>query len=209
MWWNNMKFRAAWVSIGLVAITSLSASVLAEPSVERQQELKHLLKHDCGSCHGMTLKGGLGPALLPENLIDKADEVLKQTILHGRNGMMPPMGAAIGGEEPTAQVAEYVLSLSGREHDAELAALGEPTFKTICVACHGPEGKGNPAIGSANLTDNTWLHGGTVETIRETIRNGRTSQMPAHIDLLGEEKVHLLALYVYSLSQPESPESTE
>ena len=100
MWWSSIKFRALLISAGLIVITSISASVIAAPSAERQQELKHLLKHDCGSCHGMTLKGGLGPALLPENLIDKADEVLKQTILHGRPpAPMPPWLGILSEEE--------------------------------------------------------------------------------------------------------------
>ena len=72
-------------------VSSVTASVSAEPTPERQQELRHLLKHDCGSCHGMTLKGGLGPALRPENLSSRPDEVLKQTIMHGRPPTpMPP-----------------------------------------------------------------------------------------------------------------------
>ena len=91
MWWSSAIPRAAVASIGVLVVTSFSAPAYAEPTAKRQQELKHLLKHDCGSCHGMTLKGGLGPALLPENLNSKADEVLKQTILHGRPPTpMPP-----------------------------------------------------------------------------------------------------------------------
>ncbi len=115
MWWSSVKLRAILASLGLVTITSLSASVFAEPSAERQQELKHLLKHDCGSCHGMTLKGGLGPALLPENLIDKADEVLKQTILHGRPPTpMPPWLGILSEEE----VEWLVMLLRKGEIDA-------------------------------------------------------------------------------------------
>lgn len=63
------------------------------PAVEpaRQAQLKYLLQQDCGSCHGMTLKGGLGPALLPNNLKDKPDALLVATILEGRAGTaMPP-----------------------------------------------------------------------------------------------------------------------
>ena len=72
----------------LILIT-LPAS--ADVSEQRQQELKHLLKHDCGSCHGMTLKGGLGPPLLPESLKDKPNELLFVTIREGRHGTpMPP-----------------------------------------------------------------------------------------------------------------------
>jgi len=59
-------------------------------SPQRQQELTHLLKQDCGSCHGMTLKGGLGPALLPENLADKPDHVLVGVIKYGREILAMP-----------------------------------------------------------------------------------------------------------------------
>lgn len=60
-------------------------------SPERQSELIHLLLHDCGSCHGMTLKGGLGPALTPEALSNKPNEFLFQAIINGRKGTpMPP-----------------------------------------------------------------------------------------------------------------------
>jgi cytochrome c55X len=63
----------------------------ADPGVERQETLRYLLSHDCGSCHGMTLRGGLGPALLPESLRDRPDELLVNTILDGRPGTpMPP-----------------------------------------------------------------------------------------------------------------------
>jgi cytochrome c55X len=69
-----------------------TAVVMAEtPDAGRQAQLLYLLKHDCGSCHGMTRKGGLGPALLPENLHDRPDELLVNTILDGRPGTpMPP-----------------------------------------------------------------------------------------------------------------------
>jgi cytochrome c55X len=62
-----------------------------EPLPVRQTELRNLLKNDCGACHGLTLQGGIGPALLPENLAGKADELLVETILEGRKGTaMPP-----------------------------------------------------------------------------------------------------------------------
>ena len=71
-----------------------------EPSQERQKELRNKLDHDCGSCHGLTLKGGLGPSLLPEALADKTDEFLVQTILKGRKGTpMPPWEAFITEQE--------------------------------------------------------------------------------------------------------------
>ncbi len=161
-----------------------------------------LFLNNCAPCHGSDARGGPGyPNLTDDDWLYGGDPtMIEMTILHGRNGMMPVMGPVVGGEEGIAQAANYVLSLSGREHDEELASKGKVFFQTICFACHGPDGRGMQAVGSANLTDDIWLHDGTEEGIRETIRNARISKMPAWKDILGEEKVHLLALYVYSLS---------
>lgn len=74
----------------IVSLTFISGPALAEVTSTRQNELTHLLKQDCGSCHGMTLKGGLGPALLPEQLVDKSTDYLVMTILEGHpNTAMP------------------------------------------------------------------------------------------------------------------------
>jgi len=73
---------------GLLLNTPLLA---AEPSHSRQAEIANLLKHDCGSCHGLTLKGGLGPALLAEKMRSFSDDFLVNTIQKGRKGTaMPP-----------------------------------------------------------------------------------------------------------------------
>ena len=112
---------------------------------------------------------------------------------------MPPWGPVLG-EQGVKDVANYVRSLSGLTHDSIRAARGKEKFAQICVACHGAEGKGNPAIGAPNLTDQTWLHGGSEEQIMLTIDKGRIDQMPAHKDLLSPAKIHLLTAYVYSLS---------
>ena len=74
-------------------------------------------------------------------------------------------------------------------------------FAQNCVACHGPEAKGTPALGAPNLTDKVWLYGSGEATIIETVTNGRSNQMPAFKEFLGEDKVHLLAAYVLSLSK--------
>jgi len=69
----------------------LHTGLAAEPSLERQATLRHLLKNDCGACHGLTLQGGMGPALLPDSLAGKPDDFLVSTILNGRKGTaMPP-----------------------------------------------------------------------------------------------------------------------
>src|SRR4051812_41440841 len=114
--------------------------------------------------------------------------------------MMPPMGAALGGAKNVRGAANLARSLSGLGHDKAAAARGKTMF-TACAACHGPEGKGNPALGAPNLTVKVWLHGSSEATIIETITQGRRSTMPAHKEFLGEARSHVLAAYVYGLSR--------
>lgn len=85
----------------LLAISLLATQVsAAEIDAARQDELLYLLKHDCGSCHGLTLKGGLGPALLPETLAGKPKSYLVTTILQGReNTAMPPWKSMLSRDE--------------------------------------------------------------------------------------------------------------
>jgi cytochrome c oxidase cbb3-type subunit 3 len=154
----------------------------------------------CAQCHGSDARGSKGFPNLTDGdwLYGGTPDVIKTSILGGRNGVMPPMGAVVGGDADVKNVANYVLSLSGSAHDSLAAQQGKAKFG-VCAACHGPEGKGNPALGAPNLTDKTWLYGGGIETVMETINKGRNNLMPAHKDFLGEAKVHLLAAYVYSL----------
>jgi cytochrome c oxidase cbb3-type subunit III len=155
----------------------------------------------CSQCHASDARGARGfPNLTDQDWLYGGDvQTIKTTILDGRNGMMPPMGAALGSEQNVRDVANFVRSLSGLEHDKAAAARGKPLF-AVCGACHGPEGKGTPAMGAPNLTDKTWLHGSSEATIIETITKGRSSTMPAHRAFLGEPRSHVLAAYVYGLS---------
>ncbi len=155
----------------------------------------------CAQCHGSDARGNKGfPNLTDKDWLHGGEpETIKATILNGRHGVMPSMAAAVGGDKEVESVAHYVLSLSGSAHDPIKAAFGKEKFGA-CAACHGPEGKGNQAIGAPNLSDKTWLYGGSAETIMETIRKGRDNTMPSFKEFLGEAKVHLLAAYVWSLS---------
>ena len=161
----------------------------------------------CAQCHGSDARGNKGfPNLTDKDwLFGGAPETIKETIMHGRTGMMPPMGAAVGNDKDVENVAHYVLSLSGSTHDPIKAAFGKDKFGA-CMACHSAKGTGNQAIGAPNLTDKIWLFGGSPETIMETVRKGRTTTMPAFGDFLGEAKVQVLAAYVWSLSNnPSQP----
>ncbi len=156
----------------------------------------------CSQCHGSDARGAKGYPNLTDNdwLYGGEPQAILATIMEGRNGVMPPMGAAVGGPEGIKQVANYVLSLSGLAHDAKLAEAGKEKF-AACAACHGPEAKGNPALGAPNLTDKTWLYGSSIATISEGIEKGRNNRMPAHKEFLGPERSRILAAYVWSLSQ--------
>src|SRR3989344_3137464 len=157
----------------------------------------------CTTWHGSDAGGGPGfPSLRDEDWLYGGDpQTIKASIMNGRTGAMPPWGAVLGAEG-TANVAEYVLSLSGRSVNDNLAAAGKEKFQQLCVACHGADGKGMQALGAPNLTDNIWLYGGSKQAIMESISKGRSGRMPAHAEFLGEAKVHLLAAYIYSLSHP-------
>jgi cytochrome c oxidase cbb3-type subunit 3 len=96
-------------------------------------------------------------------------------------------------------VAQYVLSLSGGPHDSVKAALGKAKFG-VCAACHGPDGKGNPAVGAPNLTDDIWLHGFGEAAIVAMINNGKVNPMPAQADKLTDAQVNVLTAYVWGLS---------
>ena len=155
----------------------------------------------CAQCHGSDARGSKGfPNLTDKDwLYGGEPNVIKTTILHGRNGQMPSMAAALGLETDVENVAQYVLSLSSSIADPIKAEFGKAKFGA-CAACHGADAHGNQALGAPNLSDKIWLHGGSAETIMETIRKGRNSTMPAFQDFLGEAKVHVLSAYVWSLS---------
>lgn len=158
----------------------------------------------CTACHGADARGVRGfPNLRDQDwLWGGTPDKIVETITGGRQAAMPAWGPILG-EDGVFSVAEYVRSLSGRDVDAQVAGRGREIFMKNCVACHGPEGKGNPLLGAPNLTDNVWLYGSSQARLVETITKGRNGRMPAWGEFLGPSKVHLLAAYVYSLSVDE------
>ncbi|MEE8320906.1 MAG: cytochrome-c oxidase, cbb3-type subunit III [Gammaproteobacteria bacterium] len=163
---------------------------------------KRLFSTYCTTCHGSDARGARGFPNLADNdwLYGGTPEMIKTTILNGRQGIMPPWGTILGNDK-VIKVSEYVKSLSGQDFDPALAPQGKEVFSQYCFACHGMDGKGNQALGAPNLTDDIWLHGGSRKSIQESIANGRQSMMPPHKEFLGEAKIHLLSAHVYSLSQ--------
>jgi cytochrome c oxidase cbb3-type subunit 3 len=163
---------------------------------------ERLFLNNCAQCHGSDGRGSKGFPNLTDNdwLWSNAPEQIVETISKGRNGVMPPLGASIGTAQEVEQLAQFVLSLSGSATDPVKAELGKPKF-AVCAACHGPDGKGNQALGAPNLTDKIWLHGGGLQAVITQINNGKNNMMPAWGEKLTPGQVHVLASYVLGLSQ--------
>ena len=166
---------------------------------------RRLFLQNCAQCHGSDARGQNGgfPNLTDDDwLYGGSGAKIKETLINGRQAAMPAWLDAMG-EQGIEEVVAYVLSLSGRKVDQQLADKGEARF-AVCAACHGQDGKGNQALGAPNLTDNIWLYGGSKRAVTETLTYGRNGVMPSFKQTLGEDKIHVVAAYVYSLShQPE------
>jgi cytochrome c oxidase cbb3-type subunit 3 len=177
-------------------------AVAADPQAKEMGQ--RLFLNYCSQCHASDGRGGRGFPNLTDNdwLYGGTPEVLVTTIENGRSGIMPAWPQL--GDEGIKNVAHYVMSLSGRTHDSVRASQGKEIFAANCAVCHGPDGKGNQALGAPNLTDDVWLYGGGESTIIETVTKGRNGVMPAWAEFLGPNKVHLLAAYVYGMSHSEA-----
>ncbi|MCY1334929.1 Cbb3-type cytochrome c oxidase subunit CcoP1 [compost metagenome] len=163
----------------------------------------------CSICHGSDAKGALGfPNLTDSNWRWGGEpETIKTTILHGRMAAMPAWGDVLG-DAGVKNVAAYVRQdLAGLKLPEDTKAdveAGKSLFATTCVACHGAEGKGMAAMGAPDLTHPAgWIYGSSLAQLQQTIRHGRNGQMPAQLEYLGQDKVHVLAAYIYNLSRKE------
>ena len=162
---------------------------------------ERLFMNNCAQCHGSDARGGKSFPNLTDGdwLYGGSPETIRETLHQGRMGMMPPMGDAVGSAENVRNLAHYVMSLSNSPHDSLRANLGKEHF-AACAACHGPDGKGNQALGAPNLTDDIWLHGWGEAAITTMINQGKTNQMPAQAGKLTEAQLGVLTAYVWGLS---------
>jgi cytochrome c oxidase cbb3-type subunit 3 len=156
---------------------------------------------NCIACHGSDGRGSPGYPNLTDNdwLYGGSADAIVTALVNGRNGMMPAQVAIIG-EDSIDDMVAYVLSLSGRTASKGDAEAGKAKFM-FCAACHGQDGTGNQLLGAPNLTDNIWLYGGSEGVIAEGLRKGRSGVMPSHSAILSPEQIHLVATYVYSISE--------
>jgi cytochrome c oxidase cbb3-type subunit 3 len=191
------KYAPYYAKLNAMTVEELSINEEALATGQR------IYASNCSVCHGSTAAGSLGFPNLTDNdwLYGGSPSAIKHTLTNGRNGAMPANGLKpdLTGAE-RSDIASYVLTMSGREGTGD-AENGKPLFAQACAACHGGNGKGMQAIGAPNLTDNIWLYGGAQKQIEFTILHGRAAVMPAWNEILGEDKIHVLSGYVYSLSR--------
>lgn len=197
----------------IVALAPAVAKLSTDPKATKIGQ--RLFLQNCSVCHGSQARGASGYPNLTDNdwLYGGSPDKILLTLNHGRVGGMPAWKNQIG-EDGVRAAAEYVLSLSpthGSKANGELnktlVAQGKAIFDTNCSVCHGTDAKGKQDVGAPNLTDDTWLYGGERETVRTTIRNGRAGVMPHWDTKLGNERIMLLAAYVYSLNKDNPKEA--
>jgi cytochrome c oxidase cbb3-type subunit 3 len=172
---------------------------------------KTVFGDNCAPCHGSGATGSKGfPNLNDDDWLwggslDQIAQTIQfgarsgnskghegQMLAFGKDGTLKPL--------QIVTVANYVRSLSGLPtRPGYDAAEGAKIFADNCAVCHGDGGKGNPELGSKNLTANIWLYGGDEATLIETITNGRGGVMPAWDGRLDPTTIKLMAVYVHSL----------
>lgn len=216
---GNFKGLSGWTSVGQWEEEVKEANELYTPifeayaktpiielakDVEAMKIGQRLFANNCAVCHGSTGRGSLGfPNLTDDDWLYGGDpETIKTTLINGRNGQMPVKGLNPSmSSSDVDNLTHYLLSFSGRSDDKAAIQAGSEMYVTACAACHGDDAKGDQSVGAPNLTDNIWLYGSTAEKISQTLLYGRSGVMPAQKDKLSEHKIHLLAAYVYSLSE--------
>ncbi len=165
----------------------------------------NLFVNNCAPCHGSDARGARGfPNLTDEEWLyggDAEPDPERRSRADGRASCRPSAPAC--SDDQRNLLADYVQHLAGRQVDAARVDEGRPLFTLNCSACHGANGEGNQLLGAPKLANEIWLHGAGRSTIYDVITNGRTNQMPAQEPVLGADRVHVLAAYVYSLSKRE------
>ncbi|MDQ2065941.1 cytochrome-c oxidase, cbb3-type subunit III [Xinfangfangia sp. CPCC 101601] len=172
-----------------------------------------VFKTTCAQCHGAGAAGvqSLGyPNLLDDDwLWGGSMEEIHQTVAHGirsttdaesRYSEMPKFGTdGLLEKAQIAEVVEYVLQISGQEHDAALASAGGTVYADNCSACHGAAGEGDRSQGAPKLTDAVWLYGNSREAINDSVSKARFGVMPEWAGRLTEDQIRAVSFYVHSL----------
>ncbi|MGI9305864.1 MAG: c-type cytochrome [Gammaproteobacteria bacterium] len=168
---------------------------------EAMRTAAQLFADNCSSCHG---RDGRGQANLFPDLTDDiwqwgaSAEEIHDSIAKGRNALMLPQTAAVGGAENAQALAGYVLARAGLAEESETHESAAAQFQQTCAACHGADGKGNPALGAPDLTDEDWLYGNTPAAVLHSITQGRQGEMPAQEKRMGPLRSRLMAAWLAS-----------
>ena len=169
-------------------------------NADAQRIGKSLFSNYCTQCHGSLGYGATGfPNLADADWLYGSDfGAIEHSILNGRAGVMPALGAAFSNEAELKGLVDYVYNMSG---GVDVESTAHKNYTTYCSACHGPNGQGMTIMGAPKLNDDIWLYGGSKEAIEYAIVNGRQGVMPAHKEFLGADRVRILAAYVAKLGQ--------
>jgi cytochrome c oxidase cbb3-type subunit 3 len=190
---NDAKLEARISPLRALSIEQLAAH-------EEAVGIGHRLYLDnCAACHGTAAHGnhavGAPDLTDPDWLYGGDDATILASILDGRNGLMPPLAGALG-HNGVNEVAAYVVSRIGTQVPPEWAAAGKTRFDALCSACHGVDGRGNPALGAPNLVDDAWLYGSNIESVVASVRDGRAGVMPAWRHRLSGDEVRLITAWI-------------
>lgn len=177
-------------------------------------------KVNCVQCHGSGAAGSKGYPNLNDDdwLWGGSVDQIHATISNGirfthdpdtRVSEMPAFGAGMLDAGQIDSVANFVLKLSGQEHDEAAALKGEPIFRDNCVSCHGNAGEGNRETGGPRLTDAIWLYGNDKAAITAQIIRPRHGIMPAWRQRLDDATIKELAIFVYSLGGGEKTQAQQ
>ena len=156
---------------------------------------ERLFARECAACHGAEAQG---QARLFPNLRDAewqwggTPRDIETSIRNGRTAVMVGWEAALG-DEGVAQVVDYVQKMPAglpAEHP------GKARYDTLCIACHGIDGRGQPLLGGPDLTNDIYLYGGDTAALEESIRNGRSGEMPAFGARLDDLQIKLLVAWL-------------
>lgn len=184
---------------------TIRQGILNTPLATLQQDhsvmtaARGIFNRNCTVCHGEQGKGQADsfPDLMNEEWQWGGDVAqLEKIIRNGTRAAMPAWGKILG-EQGVSDVIQHLRSIN-RTNPATENDKGKTIFGQYCIACHGADGTGNPALGAPNLTDDVWLYGNTDAQLTTTIKQGRNGVMPSFKSRLDDTEVHMLLAWLTS-----------